>query len=60
MLSPLNRIVNLVKAGVAGCLSYLQHLVMRVAVAVSLKLCVFTAQVLLDASSQSREQIGQS
>jgi hypothetical protein len=59
-LSPLNRIVNLVKAGVVSCLSYIQHLVMKAAVAISLKLCIFTAQVLLNASSQSREQIGQS
>ena len=39
--------------------SYLQHLLMKVAVAVSLKLCLFTARVLLSASPARNQQVGQ-
>lgn len=41
------------------CLSYLQHLLMRVAVAISLKLCLFTARVLLGTSRNSGKQANQ-
>ena len=38
------------QSALAKGVSYLQHLVMRVAVAASLKLCMFTARVLMDDS----------
>ncbi len=40
-------------------LAYLQHLLMRVAVAISLKLCLFTARVLLNTSSDSGKHANQ-
>ena len=39
-------------------ISYLQHLVMKVAVAASLKLCIFTARILMN-SSPAQRQAGQ-
>lgn len=39
--------------------SYLQHLFMKVAVAASLKLCIFAARVLLGSSEPTRRQAGQ-
>ncbi|MFK8183302.1 MAG: hypothetical protein AB8B99_07995 [Phormidesmis sp.] len=38
-----------------GSLSYVQHLVMKAAIAFSLKLCLFTARVLLSSSAQTSE-----
>lgn len=39
--------------------SYVQHLFMKVAVAASLKLCMFTARVLLGSPEPARRQAGQ-
>ncbi|MEM6449681.1 MAG: hypothetical protein AAF703_05125 [Cyanobacteria bacterium P01_D01_bin.105] len=38
-----------------GSLSYVQHLVMKVAIAFSLKLCIFTARVLLNSNVSASE-----
>ena len=43
-------------SGLVVCVSSLQHLLMRAAVAVSLKLCLFTARVLLGSTASSRQQ----
>lgn len=40
-------------------ISYLQHLVMKAAVAASLKLCIFTARVLMGSSQSAQRQAGQ-
>lgn len=40
-------------------LSYLQHLMMKLAVATSLKLCIFTARVLMSSSGSAQRQAGQ-
>jgi len=34
-------------------ISYVQHLVMRIAIALSLKLCLFTARILLNSKPQA-------
>lgn len=39
--------------GVLNGVSFVQHLVMRVAIALSLKLCLFTARVLLNSKAQA-------
>ena len=39
--------------------SYLQHLMMKLAVATSLKLCIFTARVLMNSSQPAQRQAGQ-
>ena len=49
---------RLLSQALGNSVSYLQHLVMKVAVAASLKLCIFTARVLLG-SSQSARRAGQ-
>ncbi len=56
LLRPLHRSFQ---AKLVSCLSYLQHLLMRVAVAISLKLCLFTARVLLGTSSDSGKHANQ-
>lgn len=43
------------QSALGNSVSYLQHLVMKVAVAASLKLCIFTARVLLDSSQPARQ-----
>ncbi len=43
-----------------GCVSYLQRILMKAAVAVSLQLCLFTARVLLNDSKTDHNQAGQS
>ncbi len=47
-----------VQKGLFGSVSYVQHLLMKAAVATSLKLCLFTARVLL--GSTSKQQPSQS
>ena len=47
------------RSALGNALVYLQHLVMKVAVAVSLQLCIFTARVLLDSSEPERRQAEQ-
>ena len=42
------------QSALGNSVSYLQHLVMKAAVAVSLKLCIFTARVLLGSSQPAR------
>lgn len=46
--------------GLVACVSSLQHLLMKAAVAVSLKLCLFTARVLLGSTASARQQASQS
>ncbi len=62
MKTCLNQLASLfqqsVKASLFGSMSYLQHLLMRAAVATSLKLCLFTARTLL--SSTPKQRAGQS
>ena len=47
------------QSALANAVSYVQHLVMKVAVAASLKLCIFTARVLLGSSEPARRRVGQ-
>lgn len=42
------------QSALGNSVSYLQHWVMKVAVAVSLKLCLFTVRVLLGSSAPAR------
>lgn len=56
----LNRLVRPIKSGLAGCLYSLQHLLMKAAVAFSLKLCLLTARVLLGADTRSQQQPSES
>ena len=56
----LNQLIRRFHRGLVGCVSSLQHLLMRAAVAASLKLCLFTARVLLGSSAGSRQQASQS
>ncbi len=43
------------QSALVNSVAYVQHLVMKVAVAVSLKLCIFTAHVLLGSSESARQ-----
>lgn len=52
--------ISALKAALGGCLSYLQQVLMKVAVAVSLQLCLFAARILLNSGESAREQTGQS
>ncbi len=56
----LTRLLRPLASGLASCLSSLQHLLMKAAVAFSLKLCLFTARVLLGADTRTRQQASQS
>ena len=56
----LNPLIRPFYRGLVACVSSLQHLLMRAAVAVSLKLCLFTARVLLGSTASSRQQASQS
>ncbi len=56
----LNRLVLPFTRGLANCLYSLQHLLMKAAVAFSLKLCLFTARVLLGAGNRNHQQTSQS
>jgi len=47
-----SRLVQGFSAGLFGCVSAAQHLCMKAAVAVSLKLCMFTVRVLLGAAAR--------
>jgi len=49
-----SRLVKPVIAGLGSCIHHVQHIVMKAAVAVSLKLCLFTARLLLDSSARNR------
>ena len=40
-------------------ISYFQHLMMKAAVATSLKLCIFTARILMSSSESAQRQAGQ-
>lgn len=51
-----SRLVKGFGGGLVNCASAMQHLCMRVAVALSLKLCMFTARVLLGSSARSRAE----
>ncbi|MGB3297316.1 MAG: hypothetical protein WBA76_03525 [Phormidesmis sp.] len=55
-----NRLISSFQKGLGLCIAALQHLLMKAAVAVSLKLCLFTARVLMGAKSSSRQPAGQS
>lgn len=52
------RLVQSVAKALGYCAHYAQHVLMKAAVAVSLKLCLFTARTLLQSSAQ--EQASQS
>ncbi len=52
--------ISALKEALGGCLSYLQHVLMKAAVAVSLQLCLFAARILLNSGESAREQTGQS
>ena len=41
-----------IQKGLFGSVSYIQHLLMKAAVATSLKLCLFTARILLGSRSK--------
>ncbi len=47
-----SRLIQSLGRGLGYCVSSLQHLLMRAAVAISLKLCLFTARTLLNASAR--------
>ncbi len=49
-----SRLVQSFNASLSRCASSLQHLLMKAAVAVSLKLCWFAARILLNASARYR------
>lgn len=49
-----NRLVQSFVANLGNCASFLQHLLMRAAVAISLKLCWFAARVLLKSSARTQ------
>ncbi len=49
-----SRLVQSLNAGLGHCVSLLQHLLMKAAVAISLKLCWFTARILLNGSAGKR------
>ncbi|MEM6869001.1 MAG: hypothetical protein AAF528_11545 [Cyanobacteria bacterium P01_C01_bin.121] len=51
-----NGLAHRVAAGISAGVSVLQHLCMKAAVAISLKLCMFTARVLLGAAEQNRSE----
>ncbi|MGC1306789.1 MAG: hypothetical protein WA885_06140 [Phormidesmis sp.] len=51
-----NRFVQSLQAVVFGCVSRVQHLLMKAAIAFSLKLCLFTAKVLLNSASADSRQ----
>lgn len=57
--SLLGKLIRPIQSGVLGCVSSLQHVLMAVAVAASLKLCMFTARVLLSANAEARQQANQ-
>ena len=49
-----SRLANSVVKALSHCAYFLQHLLMKLAVAVSLQLCLFTARVLLASSARRR------
>ncbi len=49
-----SRLAQSFSNGLSYCVSAVQHLLMRVAVAILLKLCLFTARVLLNPASRSQ------
>jgi len=49
-----SRLIQSLGLGFGYCVSSVQHLLMKAAVAVSLKLCLFTARILLNASARSQ------
>ena len=55
-----NRITGPLKTSLVAGVSYLQHMLMKAAVAISLKLCLFTARVLLNTSPAQNRQASQS
>ena len=44
-----------VKRAAFGAVSFVQHLVMKIAIALSLKLCLFTARVLMNSNTPASE-----
>jgi hypothetical protein len=56
----LNRLVLPLTSGLANGMYSLQHLLMKAAVAFSLKLCLFTARVLLNADDRPQQRASQS
>ena len=55
-----NSLTTSLQASLAKGVSAFQHMLMKAAVAVSLKLCLFTARVLLNASPASHGRASQS
>jgi hypothetical protein len=55
-----NRLFRPLKSGLARCVYLFQHLLMKAAVAFSLKLCLFTARILLGANDRADQQTSQS
>ncbi|MEL7350937.1 MAG: hypothetical protein AAFN38_05855 [Cyanobacteria bacterium J06560_5] len=55
-----NPLLNSFQSVVVGAFSYLQHILMKAAVAASLQLCLFTARVLLKASPSSHGRTSRS
>ena len=51
-----SRLVQSFSTGFGYSASFLQHLLMKAAVAISLKLCWFTARVLLNSSARNRAE----
>ncbi|KPQ32901.1 MAG: hypothetical protein HLUCCA11_20225 [Phormidesmis priestleyi Ana] len=55
-----NQLVRPLQSGLLRCASSVQHLLMKAAVAFSLKLCLFTAKVLLGSNSKSNSHMTES
>ncbi len=49
-----SRLIQSFSNGLGYCVSALQHLLMKAAVAISLKLCMFTARVLLNSTGRNQ------